>query len=527
MMKCNACGYENQNNAKFCIGCGAALFKTAPGIMRDGRGKYIAKRLIFFGIAIVIGILAAFLLKAGYPGGGMRRPFYDIVRRMPQTLILIIIPLVISFVIAMPAGLAKSNGARNVVRVIATVLRALIPFAFGLVLMDLLAIKLGLLPLVGGMRGGSSLILPLLALTIPLIGFFMNAAVFNGHNKTFGGSVGAVAAWAADKMPVIVIAAAIIESFFSLPGLGNYTIQTIMAMDLGSTVVVLIIYVFIIYILRFLMDVIASAASGGDPSEQVFGAKEPGDRSGKGLLIIGMVCAGLMVLLAIVLPFLSSGNPVHVDMNSMLLAPGEGGYLLGTDQMGRDLFAVVAFGLRNTMIMAFTNTIVACVFGVGFGVAAGFTRGAASEIFKGIRYVFGHCAPLGIILILLMSRSRLPMFFIIGLFGWGGIADRIDNGIKAKRADPSRRSVIILPALEQVVHAFISGLIWVSGASMIGLVPTSPSFTTLGYAIASGRNALPIASNVALWPAGVLMILLFAFFLLHAGLCARERNLKS
>ena len=287
----------------------------------------------------------------------------------------------------------------------------------------------------------------------------------------------------------------------------------------------MIIYVFIIYILRFLMDLIASAASGGDPSEQVFGGKELRGRSGKGLLVFGMICAGIMVLLAIALPFLASRDPHYMDMNATFALPGEGGHLLGTDAMGRDLFAIVAFGLRNTMIMAFTNTIVACVLGTGFGVAAGFIRGAASEIFKGIRYVFGHCAPLGIILILLMSRSILPIFFIVGLFGWGGIADRIDNGIKAKRADPSHRTVFILPALEQVAHTFISGLIWVSGISVIGLVPVSPSFTTLGYAVASGRNAVSVASYAVLWPAGVLMILLFAFFLLHAGLCARERSI--
>ena len=153
--------------------------------------------------------------------------------RLPTTFLLIVIPLIIAFVISMLIGLIRGSTGNKVIRIIAAFLRALVPFVLFFLLVYPLAINGGLLPVYGGMSG-ASMVMPLLCLTIPLLGYMMNAAVSNGHKAGFGGSVGAVAAWMADHIIICMAMVAITETFFSLPGVFHFSVNSLMSMNFGS-----------------------------------------------------------------------------------------------------------------------------------------------------------------------------------------------------------------------------------------------------------------------------------------------------
>ena len=499
--------------------------------IRDGRGKYILKRLIFMVIALVIGVLAAFLFREAFPklGRNTSIPIGELLVRSRVTLMLILIPLGISFVIAMLTGLVRSNGGRNVFRIIAAVLRSLTPAALAFVLIRFLGIRTGLLP-INGMMNVPGWIIPILTLTLPLTGYLMDAAAVNGHRAGFGGSVGAVSAWAASRMPAIAVSAILVENVFSGRGIGVVLVQSLMQMNLRFVTAALILFAVIIYLLRFLLDVIAALASGGDPAEFVYARREKEDHSGNVLFIIGLILAAAVLVLSIIGPFFTRFDPDKLDAAARLLRPGINGHLLGTDDFGRDLLTISLYGLRNTVIAALLNTLAACVLGVGFGVLAGVIRGGAREIFKGIRYVFGFGAPFGLILLVLAGKGAFSYayFFVIGLFAWGGIAERIGYGIKARRAVKPEKTTLFLPALEQVVHVFCASVIGVTVLAFLGFGPASgkADTITLGALISRGRAAMGQAPLAVLWPAILLIVLLLACYLLHAGLCAKERYLK-
>lgn len=215
-------------------------------------------------------------------------------------------------------------------------------------------------------------------------------------------------------------------------------------------------------------------------------------------------------------------------MNGILLAPGQGDHILGTDRMGRDIYALLASGVFYTILAALTNTIIAIILGVGFGVLAGFLRGAGAEVFKAIRYIFGFGAPLAIMILIMLDMlgNFLPLMFLPGLFGWGGIADRLAGAIKAKKAHPGEQTSLILPVLEQVVHTFCIAIIGITIMGMSGLLSYHPHVLTLGTLLSSSRDYLISYPFLAVAPAFALTIILAAFYLLHAGLSARERYLK-
>ena len=536
----------------------AAASKAATP--RDGRGKYILKRLLFFGIALVIAIASAFLLRIAFPriGGDYSRGMDRVLGGLGATAFILIASLIIAFIIGMLAGLAKGHTGKNVVRVISVILRAFVPMSLGYILIETFAVQTRLLPVRSNDMIG--MILPMLTMILPLAGFLMNAAVSNGHRTTFAGGIGAVAAWIADHIVIIVLFEVIVEWMFMVPGLGYLTQRSIMNMDVSTLFSGVLALMILILLLKLINDIIASLASGGDPTEQVFGVRfkvssqagvvssqaganagQSGtsafagargqikkDKSGKVLLIIGIICAGVVVAGAIAMAFTSTHTPDQIDINGAFLAPGQRGHILGTDGMGRDIYALLASGVFYTILGAFVNTIIAIILGVGFGLLAGFLRGGGAEVFKAIRYIFGFGAPLAImIFILLIIRgSIIPAMVLVGLYGWGGIADRLAGAIKAKKAHPGEKTSLILPVLEQVVHTFCIAVIGIVIMGMSGLLSYFPHMQTLGTLLASSQEYLVSYPFLAVAPAFALTIILAAFFLLHAGLSARERYLK-
>ena len=529
----------------------AAASKAATP--RDGRGKYILKRLLFFGIALVIAIASAFLLRIAFPriGGDYSRGMDRVLGGLGATAFILIASLIIAFIIGMLAGLAKGHTGKNVVRVISVILRAFVPMSLGYILIETFAVQTRLLPVRSNDMIG--MILPMLTMILPLAGFLMNAAVSNGHRTTFAGGIGAVAAWIADHIVIIVLFEVIVEWMFMVPGLGYLTQRSIMNMDVSTLFSGVLALMILILLLKLINDIIASLAAGGDPTEQVFGVRfkvssqagatagQSGtsavagargqikkDKSGKVLLIIGIICAGVVVAGAIAMAFTSTHTPEEIDINGAFLAPGQRGHILGTDGMGRDIYALLASGVFYTILGALVNTIIAIILGVGFGLLAGFLRGAGAEVFKAIRYIFGFGAPLAImIFILLIIRgSIIPAMGLVGLYGWGGIADRLAGAIKAKKAHPGEKTSLILPVLEQVVHTFCIAVIGITIMGMSGLLSYFPHMQTLGTLLASSQEYLVSYPFLAVAPAFALTIILAAFFLLHAGLSARERYLK-
>lgn len=517
---------------------------TQPAVTpRDSRGKYILKRLLFFGIALVIAIGSAFLLRVAFPhiGGNMMRGTSRVLSGTGATAFILIVGLIVSFIIGMLGGLAKGNTGKNVVRIISVILRAFVPMSLGYILIEAFSVQTRLLPMRSDAMVG--MLMPMLTMILPLAGFLMNAAVSNGHRTTFAQGIGAVAAWIADHIVIIVLFEVIVEWIFQVPGLGYLTQRTIMNMDIGLLFASVLALMILILLFKLINDIIAALAAGGDPTEQVFGTcgkiRAAGtqpltadqikqNKSGKVLLIIGIICAGLIIVIALIMAFTSTYAPEQMDMNGILLAPGQGDHILGTDRMGRDIYALLASGVFYTIFAALTNTIIAIILGVGFGVLAGFLRGAGAEVFKAIRYIFGFGAPLAIMILIMLDMlgNFLPLMFLPGLFGWGGIADRLAGAIKAKKAHPGEQTSLILPVLEQVVHTFCIAIIGITIMGMSGMLSYHPHVLTLGTLLSSSRDYLISYPFLAVAPAFALTIILAAFYLLHAGLSARERYLK-
>jgi len=87
---------------------------------------------------------------------------------------------------------------------------------------------------------------------------------------------------------------------------------------------------------------------------------------------IGMIITSLYILTAVFAPLLAPYGESEVF--PIPFAPWSDEFLLGTDQIGRDILTRLIYGARNTIGIAFITTALAFVIGVIFGLIAAITR---------------------------------------------------------------------------------------------------------------------------------------------------------
>ncbi len=96
-----------------------------------------------------------------------------------------------------------------------------------------------------------------------------------------------------------------------------------------------------------------------------------------------LIALGLLVAIfasAVLAPLLPLRDPQEQSLRDRLKPPlhwGRDGkaYLLGTDQMGRDVLSRIIFGGRVSLFVSFTATTLGMLIGVSLGLIAGFFRG--------------------------------------------------------------------------------------------------------------------------------------------------------
>lgn len=101
-----------------------------------------------------------------------------------------------------------------------------------------------------------------------------------------------------------------------------------------------------------------------------------GDRAA----LISLTVLSLVVVLAILAPFITPQDPTAQDLKSVLLPPGTNGHLLGTDQLGRDVLSRLMIGTTTSMLAVVLALAVALVIGLPIGFASGYFGGRVDTI---------------------------------------------------------------------------------------------------------------------------------------------------
>ncbi len=87
----------------------------------------------------------------------------------------------------------------------------------------------------------------------------------------------------------------------------------------------------------------------------------------------------LLPVLALFAPLIAPYSAAHTDFNHILAHPSSQ-HLLGTDELGRDVFSRLVWGARVSMVVGFLATGLALVLAVPLGLLGGYYRGPVDAV---------------------------------------------------------------------------------------------------------------------------------------------------
>src|SRR6516165_8447970 len=121
--------------------------------------------------------------------------------------------------------------------------------------------------------------------------------------------------------------------------------------------------------------------------------------------LVGAAIMALFVFCAIFADFITAYGPTVTDSAMRLLHPGSD-HVLGTDQMGRDIFSRIVFGARISLAVGLGSTFLGSLFGVTLGLTSGYLGGWVDLVIQRITDVLQSVPVL--VLALVMAAALGP-----------------------------------------------------------------------------------------------------------------------
>ena len=252
--------------------------------------------------------------------------------------------------------------------------------------------------------------------------------------------------------------------------------------------------------------------------------------------LVGLAIIVPLVIIAIFVPVVAPYHPKSLIRGMSLKEPSRQ-HLMGTDNIGRDIFSWVLWGCRTSLLVGVGAVLIEIVIGLAIGALAGFYGGWMDHVL--MRITDTMLALPAIILIIVAAamfkvRSQLIIMVIMGAIGWPWLA-RVVRGeflalkelahVEAARAMGasdlrliSKHIIpnIIAPLLVLITLDIPSYILWESTITFIGLGdPTSVSW---GLMLNFGRNFIRRAWWITTFPGLAIFISTLGFNLLGDGL---------
>lgn len=160
--------------------------------------------------------------------------------------------------------------------------------------------------------------------------------------------------------------------------------------------------------------------------------------------LIGVFILVFFIFISVFANYLSSypilatkGNP-----RDRLLPPNRK-YLLGTDEMGRDLATQIMYGGRISLAVGFLAAIISGVIGTAVGLAAGYFGGRVENLLMRITDIILVIPglPLMIVLAAILGTSIWNIIIVISIIGWTGTARVVRAQVLSLKERPFIESV--------------------------------------------------------------------------------------
>ena len=254
------------------------------------------------------------------------------------------------------------------------------------------------------------------------------------------------------------------------------------------------------------------------------------------MAVFGLVVASLFVLMALFAPLIAPYDPAATNFSAVLQGPSAA-HIMGTDDLGRDVFSRVVFGARASLEAGVLATLLALIVAVPLGLMAGYYRGwwdpvisRVSDVMLAFPFLIvavGMAAIFGPSLrnvVVALGVAAIP--WVVRVTRGEALALREQEFVRAAVANGAGDRTILgrhlLPNMAGTL--LVQATVWIPQAIIgeavlsflgLGVQPPTPSW---GSMLSAAQPFISIDAWLALWPGLAIFLATLSFNLLGDGL---------
>ncbi len=254
------------------------------------------------------------------------------------------------------------------------------------------------------------------------------------------------------------------------------------------------------------------------------------------LSFIGLGLIAVLFCVAVFAPVIAPYKPDAQHLSMRLANPGRV-FLIGTDDLGRDAFSRMIYGVRISLTVGFVAVGISVLIGTCLGLMSGYFGGWVDTFIMRLVDIM-LCFPtffLILLVIAFLEPSIYNVMIVIGLTSWPGLTRLVraevlsirerEYILAAELLGLSNLRIFLVHLLPNVVAPIIvsatlgvgDAIMTESGLSFLGL-GVQPPAASWGQMLSSGKEYIYIAWWLTLFPGLAILLTVLSFNLLGEGL---------
>ncbi len=252
-------------------------------------------------------------------------------------------------------------------------------------------------------------------------------------------------------------------------------------------------------------------------------------------LRVGVIGLVILLLIVIFAPVITNWDPYFYGPDS-LAAPGKSSHLLGTNHMGQDVFSMLIYGARTSLMVAITASMISGIIGVLIGGVGGYFGGKVDVVVSELINVF-LMIPVFFLIMLIVSlfgSDIKNVMIVIGVTTWSSNAKLMRAQALSLRERTFVKSAIalgetkmqvlfkyilpngIFPVVANTTRGMAGAILTEASLSFLGL--GDPNTISWGQMIYQGKSYVTSAWWITGFAGIAIILTVIVFYLLGDGL---------
>jgi peptide/nickel transport system permease protein len=252
--------------------------------------------------------------------------------------------------------------------------------------------------------------------------------------------------------------------------------------------------------------------------------------------VLGLAILLIVVLVATLAPVLYSHSPWSMVQRPFLPPFDREGFWFGTDTLGRDIGAGLAFGAQISLLVGIVSTLVALAIGVVLGAFAGYYGGVLDHALMRFTEFFQTIPnfALAIVLVAIFQPSTVSVIIAIGVVSWPPVARLVRGEFLSLRSREFVQASVVLgqrntriivsqilpntlsPVIVMASLMVAQAILLESSLSFLGL--GDPNTMSWGYMIGAARTVIRQAWWMSFFPGMAILLTVLSLNLVGEGL---------